>query len=178
GYGYGSEANARTFGTNPIAREDLEHQFEKQNRLNGVFWIELDFFPWLQYKLNTGIDYYFYNRSWFRGEGNWTLNQEYRAPEGQKQTVHTFNKLIEHTLNLDRDFGNHHVDAVVGTTYQTYLSESLGGARLNFPLVGDSYLTVLDAGQTNMTNYNSISENAIISYLGRVNYNYNSKYYL
>jgi TonB-dependent starch-binding outer membrane protein SusC len=178
GYGYGSEANARTFGTNPVAREDLEYQFEKQHRLNGVFWAELDLFPWLKYKLNAGIDYYFYNRSWFRGEGNWTLNQEYRAPEGQKQSVTTLNKLIEHTLNLDREFGSHHVDAVLGTTYQTYKSESLGAARLNFPLVGGEYLTVLDAGQTNQTNYNSIGENAIISYLGRVNYNYDSKYYL
>lgn len=40
------------------------------------------------------------------------------------------------------------------------------------------YLTVLNAGQSNQQNTNSISENAMISYLGRVNYIYDDKYYL
>lgn len=178
GYGYGSEANARTFGTNPIAREDLEDQRIIQHRLNGVFWAEAEIFPWLTYKLNTGIDYFWYQRSWFRGRGNWTLNQEYRDPESQKQMVHTYNKLIENTLNFDRDFGKHHVDAFAGITYQTYKAESLYGARLKFPQVGDDYLRVLDAGQANQTNANDIQQNAMISYLGRINYNFDNTYYL
>ncbi len=178
GYGYGSEANARTFGTNPIAREDLEDQREKQHRLSGTFWAELKLAPWLKYKLNAGIDYYWFHKSWFRGEGNWTLNQEHRDPESQKQDVTTYNKLIEHTINFDRNFAKHHVDAVVGLTYQTYFTESLWASRLKFPLLGDEYLTVLDAGQSNQMNSNSIGENALISYLGRVNYNYDNKYYL
>ncbi|MFZ5429523.1 MAG: SusC/RagA family TonB-linked outer membrane protein [Bacteroidota bacterium] len=178
GYGYGSEANARTFGTNPIAREDLEDQRIMQHRMSGVFWAEAEIFPWLTYKLNTGIDYFWYQRSWFRSRGNWTLNQEYRDPESQKEMVHTYNKLIENTLNFDRDFGKHHVDAFGGVTYQTYFRENLYGARLRFPQVGDGYLTVLDAGQANQTNANSIQENALISYLGRFNYIYDNKYYL
>ena len=84
GYGYGSEANARTFGTNPIAREDLEYQNIIQHRLNGTFWAEVELFKGLTYKLNAGIDYFWYERRWFRGVGNWTLNQEYRDSESQK----------------------------------------------------------------------------------------------
>lgn len=178
GYGYGSEANARTFGTNPIAREDLEQQNEKQHRLSGTFWAELAFTPWLKYKLNAGVDYYWFHKSWFRGEGNWTLNQEHRDPESQKQTVTTYNKLLENTLSFDKDFGKHHVDAIAGVTYQTYSTESLWASRLNFPLVGEDYLTVIDAGQSNQMNSNSIGKNALISYLGRINYNYDGKYYL
>lgn len=178
GYGYGSEANARTFGTNPIAREDLEHQQELQHRLHGTFWAEAAILPWIKYKFNAGLDYNWYQRSWFRGRGNWTLNQEYRDPESQKQMVHSYNRLVENTLNIDRNIGKHHVDAVGGVTYQTYKSESLYGARLKFPQLGDEYLTVLDAGQANQTNANSIGENALISYLGRANYNFDNKYYL
>jgi len=176
GYGYGSEQNARTFGTNPIAREDLEYQNIVQHRFNGTFWAELELFKGLTYKLNAGIDYFWYQRNWFRGVGNWTLNQEYRDSESQKQMVHTYNRLVENTLNFNRDFGKHHVDAFGGITYQTFMSESLYGARLKFPKVGDDYLTVLDAGQTNQTNSNNIAENALISYLGRVNYSYDNKY--
>lgn len=177
GYGYG-DANANTFGTNPIAREDLEQQDEKLSRINGSAWLQLKPFPFLSYKLNAGIDYYFFEKSWFRGEGNWTRNQEHRDPESQVERTNTYNKLIEHTLNFDHNFGKHHIDAVAGLTYQNYKKEYLWASRLNFPLVGNDYLTVLDAGQSNQQNSNNIDQNAMISYLGRFNYNYDNKYYL
>ena len=179
GYGYGDAAKYNTFGVNPIAREDLEYRHFRQNRLNGSLWLEFKPFEFLSYKFNGGIDLYFYENSWFRGEGNWTQNQEHRDPESQKARDNTYNMLIEHTLNFNKDFGKHHVDAVVGTTYQHHEWEGLWASRLNFPMLGNGdYLTVLNAGQSNQQNSNSISENAMISYLGRANYVYDDKYYL
>lgn len=179
GYGYGDAAKYDTFGVNPIAREDLEYRHFRQNRLNGSLWLEFKPFEFLSYKFNGGIDLYFYENSWFRGEGNWTQNQEHRDPESQKARDNTYNMLIEHTLNFNKDFGKHHVDAVVGTTYQHHEWEGLWASRLNFPMTGNGdYFTVLNAGQSNQQNSNSISENAMISYLGRANYVYDDKYYL
>lgn len=179
GYGYGDAAKYNTFGVNPIAREDLEKMQERQNRLNGSLWLEFKPFDFLSYKFNGGIDLYFYEKSWFRGEGNWTQNQEHRDPESQKQRDNTYNILIEHTLNFNKDFGKHHIDAVVGTTYQKHEWEGLWASRLNFPRLGDDdYLTVLNAGQSNQQNSNSIRKNAMISYLGRLNYIFDDKYYL
>jgi TonB-linked SusC/RagA family outer membrane protein len=177
GYGYG-DSNANTFGTNPIARENLEKQQEKQNRINGSIWLEFKPFSFLSYKLNGGMDFYFFEKSWFRGEGNWTRNQEHRDPESQKERANSYNKLIEHTINFNNDYGKHHFDAVAGMTYQSYNWESLWASRLKFPLLGDEYLTVLNAGQSSQQNANSIDENAMISYLGRLNYIYDNKYYL
>ncbi len=177
GYGYG-DGNANTFGVNPIAREDLEKMNEVQNRINGSVWLELKPLPFLSYKFNGGIDFYFFEKSWFRGEGNWTRNQEYRDPETQKERTNTYNKLIEHTLNFNDDYGKHHIDAVLGTTYQTYEWETLFGSRLKSPLIDGEYLTVLDAGRANSQNKNSIKKSAMISYLGRANYIYDNKYYL
>lgn len=179
GYGYGDAAKYNTFGVNPIAREDLEYRHFRQNRLNGSLWLEFKPFEFLSYKFNGGIDLYFYENSWFRGEGNWTQNQEHRDPESQKARDNTYNMLIEHTLNFNKDFGKHHVDAVVGTTYQHHEWEGLWASRLNFPMTGNGdYFTVLNAGQSNQQNSNSSSENAMISYLGRANYVYDDKYYL
>ena len=179
GYGYGDAAKYNTFGVNPIAREDLEYRHFRQNRLNGSLWLEFKPFEFLSYKFNGGIDLYFYENSWFRGEGNWTQNQEHRDPESQKARDNTYNMLVEHTLNFNKDFGKHHVDAVVGTTYQHHEWEGLWASRLNFPMTGNGdYFTVLNAGQSNQQNSNSISENAMISYLGRANYIYDDKYYL
>ena len=179
GYGYGDAAKYNTFGVNPIAREDLEYRHFRQNRLNGSLWLEFKPFEFLSYKFNGGIDLYFYENSWFRGEGNWTQNQEHRDPESQKARDNTYNMLFEHTLNFNKEFGKHHVDAVVGTTYQHHEWEGLWASRLNFPMTGNGdYFTVLNAGQSNQQNSNSISENAMISYLGRANYVYDDKYYL
>lgn len=178
GYGYGDAAKYNTFGVNPIAREDLEYRRMRQNRINGSVWLEFKPFDFLSYKFNGGVDLYFYENSWFRGEGNWTQNQEHRDPESQKARDNTYNMLVEHTLNFNKDFGKHHVDAVVGTSYQQHEWEGLWASRLNFPQLGDGgYLHVLNAGQSNQQNSNSIGKNAMISYLGRANYVYDDKYY-
>lgn len=178
GYGYGSEQNARTFGTNPIAREDIEESYTTIYRLRASGWGEFKFFDFLKYKLNAGIDYIWDDYSYFRKEGNWTLNQEYRDPTGNKQHIGTRTELIEHTLDFNKDFGGHHVDAIVGLTYQHAYDETVGGQRLKFPFLGGEYITVLNAGQETQTNWNSVGESALISYLGRANYNYAGKYYL
>ena len=178
GYGYGDAAKYNTFGVNPIARENLERRHIRENRLNGAVWMELKPFDFLSYKLNAGVDMYFYENSWFRGEGNWTQNQEYRAPESQKARDNTYNQLIEQTLNFNKDFGRHHVDAVVGLTYQHHEWEGLWASRQNFPMVNGEYLTYLSSGASDQQNTNTFSENAMISYLGRVNYIFGEKYYL
>jgi TonB-linked SusC/RagA family outer membrane protein len=178
GYGYGSEQNARTFGTNPIAREDIEDTNTTIYRLRASGWGEFKFFDFLKYKLNAGIDYIWDDHRYFRKEGNWTMNQEYRDPTGSKQHIKRTTELIEHTLDFNKDFDRHHVDAVAGLTYQHSYNETVGGQRLKFPYLGGEYITVLDAGQETQTNWNTIGESALISYLGRINYNYADKYYL
>lgn len=176
GFGYGNEANARTFGVNPIAREELEQTNTKIYRLRGTFWGGIKITDFLRYKLNVGIDYKFDNYQYFRKLGNWSMNQEFRDPTGNKNRITETNELVENTLEFDKDFGKHHIDAVVGLTYQHHHSEDVGAQRLRFPFLGGDYFTVLNAGQANQTNWNSIGEFALISYLGRANYNYDGKY--
>jgi TonB-linked SusC/RagA family outer membrane protein len=178
GYGYGSEANARSFGDNPIAQEDLQPSNSKMYRGRATLWGELKLTDFLKYKLNTGIDYVFSNYSYFRKEGHWRMNSGYRDPYSYKQAITTRHELIEHTLDFNKNFGNHHIDAVAGMTYQHYYWESLAGQREKYIFMGGDYLTVLNAGQSTPTNSNSIAENAMISYLGRANYIYGDKYYL
>ncbi len=178
GYGYGNAASARTFGTNPIAREDIENTNTKIYRMRGALWGQAQLFSFLRFKVNAGIDYRFDDFSYFRREGNWTMNQEFRDATGSKNRIKETNELIENTLDFNKDFGKHHVDAVAGLTYQHHYWEDVGAERLQFPFVGGGYITVLNAGQSNQTNWNSIGEYALISYLGRANYVYDDKYYM
>ncbi|GAA4795727.1 TonB-dependent receptor [Olivibacter ginsenosidimutans] len=178
GYGYGNETSARTFGTNPIAREDLEDTHNTIYRIRGSFWGQAQLTKWLSYKLNTGIDYLFDDYRYFRGQGNWTMNQEFRDPTGNKSNVRELTRLVENTFNFNKDFDKHHIDGVAGLTYQDFYREELGAQRLKFPLLSSGYITVLDAGQANQTNWNNIGEYALISYLARANYIYDEKYFL
>src|SRR5690606_3246234 len=160
-----------------IAREEIEDTNTKIYRLRGTFWGEAKITDFLKYKLNVGIDYLFDEYRYFRKEGNWTMNQEYRDPTGQKNRIKETTELIEHTLDFNKEFGRHRIDAVAGLTYQHYYREDVGAQRLRFPLLGGEYITVLNAGQTNQTNWNSIGESALLSYLGRANYNFDDRYY-
>ncbi|MBE8714092.1 SusC/RagA family TonB-linked outer membrane protein [Sphingobacterium hungaricum] len=176
GFGYGNASNARTFGTNPIAKENLEQANTKIYRLRGNFWGEIKITDFLKYRLNAGVDYIFDEYSYFRKEGNWSMNQEFRDATGSKNRIKDANHLIENTIDFNKDFGLHRIDAVLGMTYQEQYWEDVGAQRLKFPYLGGEYITVLNAGQTNQTNWNSIGQYGLISYLGRANYNYDDRY--
>lgn len=84
--------------------------------------------------------------------------------------------LTETTLNYTKSFGKHNFSGLLGYTTQKETFES------NF-LTSDRYpnnlIPTLSAVSGIITNGSSdIFEWSLISYLGRINYNYNNKYYL
>lgn len=86
-----------------------------------------------------------------------------------------FNWLWENTLNYHNTFGKHSIAALAGYTSQKSRSR---GLSLNAgPFENDLIQTINVAPQ--ITSWaESISEWSIISYLGRLNYSYDEKYYL
>ncbi len=89
----------------------------------------------------------------------------------------SYNSLIfENTLAYSRDFGKHGVNAVVGYTSQDERNEDLLG--LTEGLVReDELFWYLNAGQDDFERAsNDFTRNTLISFLGRVNYSYDSRY--
>ncbi|MFT3949842.1 MAG: TonB-dependent receptor [Agriterribacter sp.] len=79
-------------------------------------------------------------------------------------------------LNYNRAFGVHKFNLVAGSSLETYKYSVLGGARVNFIT---NTLEELDAGPLeNQTNYGNAQEWALLSYFGRLNYNYDERYLL
>lgn len=77
-------------------------------------------------------------------------------------------------LTFDKDFGSHNLKALVGYQQESYKYETLGGFREGF---FNSSAQELDAGSSNGQTVNGTSEEwAILSYFGRLNYNYKEKY--
>ncbi|GGA89791.1 SusC/RagA family TonB-linked outer membrane protein [Mucilaginibacter rubeus] len=88
--------------------------------------------------------------------------------------------LAEQTLNFDRTFGNHHVSALAGYTYQNDTQEFFSVNTDNYLSEDPAYRYIIN-GSLNPTGVplqGNKNESALISYLGRIGYDYASKYFI
>ncbi|HEX2845520.1 MAG TPA: TonB-dependent receptor [Chitinophagaceae bacterium] len=179
GYGYGSESRARTFGTNPVAIADLEDRTNENFRVRGNIWGELKLRPWLKYRLNLGYETSADNYQYKRKEGNWTLNQAYDPAIYNENRARWQTMLVENTLSFSERFGKHSVNAIAGQTYQRDKYGQVWGTKRNIlqNSSSGSYYWVLDQGSEPQTG-GYLQEAILLSYLGRVEYNFDDKYLL
>lgn len=68
------------------------------------------------------------------------------------------------------------MNALFGITYNKFHEEKRWITKLDPLMIGDKYITSLDAATGNTTAGGSYGESALISYLGRINYSYADKY--
>ncbi len=86
------------------------------------------------------------------------------------------NKLVnENTLTYDRKFGKHRIGAVVGQSIERDFSESI---RLDGENYIDSKVTPIQNAARFSTISRTESERIMLSFFGRANYNYDSRYLL
>ncbi|TCD11014.1 TonB-dependent receptor [Pedobacter frigidisoli] len=178
GYGYGDEARARTFGTNPVAIADLEDRTNENLRIRGNLFSELQILPSLKYKINVGYETSRDHYSYLRKPGNWTLNQAFdpaiiNENRGESSTI-----LIENTLSFDKDFGKHKLNVLAGQSYQRDKYAQIWGTKRNILAnPSEGYYDVLDQGDEPQTG-GFKNRTDLISYFGRFEYNYADKYLL
>lgn len=82
------------------------------------------------------------------------------------------NASIENTLDYQKEFGKHNVEALLGQSYRYGSSVFRGSRAEGFTL---PYYPVINNGQTRSSS-GSEFENALSSYFGRINYSYDDKY--
>ena len=104
-------------------------------------------------------------------------NRVYLAKENERLTkAHRkyTDALIENTLTYDGTFGLHHVNLVVGQTYEEETTNTLTGWGVNFS--EPYFLQLQNANDT----YSSSNEykHALASYIARLNYDFDGKYLL
>ena len=127
----------------------------------------------LKFQLNFGTDYYnsqsmiYYNPYFGNAESvNGRLQKTNTTSLG-----YTFNQL----LTYNRTFGLHNIDVLVGHEYYAYTDSSLSGHKTGLPGGG---IYELDAAAIIVGTGSSTDEDRIESFLSRVSYSYNDKYYL
>src|SRR6266496_3939297 len=84
------------------------------------------------------------------------------------------NASVENTLNYDKSFGKHSVEALVGQAYRQFDAVLRQSSAQGFT---QPYFPVIDNGATKSSK-GSQSRSTLSSYFGRVNYSYDDRYLL
>lgn len=85
------------------------------------------------------------------------------------------NYLIEQRLNYSRTFGKHALDVMVATTFEENEFENISAFKSNTP-GNDKEFRVLDAATIGPQASGGKGKSSILSYLGRLNYNFEDRY--
>lgn len=127
----------------------------------------------LKFQINFGTDYYnsqsmtYYNP--FFGNAESVSGRIYKS--NLTSLGYTFNQL----LSYNRSFGRHNLDLLVGHEYYAYTESSLSGHKTGLPGGG---IYELDAAAVIVGTGSSTDNDRIESYLSRVSYSYDDKYYI
>ncbi len=161
------------FIANPVARaREIDHSLERYNLLSNIF-AEFAITNDLQFKALLGIDYVGEQEQRYVSNEFAAVDIRTAQAAGFARSATGINWLAEYTLNYNKTLGKHSFDALLGYSaqkdnYRLNLTEGNG-----FP---NDLVTTL-SGATEITNGNAItSEWSLLSYIGRVNYNYADKY--
>jgi TonB-linked SusC/RagA family outer membrane protein len=178
GWGIGN-VDAVTFAKNQVAVTDILREKINFAKIVGSAFVKVDLLEGLSYKFNAGIEASFDFSKGIRRDGITQFNGAQRPSFIADNRSRYASFLMEHTLNFNKKFGNHNINGVVGISDQQ--------TKRDFSLAIRSDITELDNQiftEINSTTGTPNSEGAItddfrtFGYLGRINYDYDSKYYL
>ncbi len=179
GFGIGSPA-ANTFGTNPVASQNVETQTQYNNRIQGSANVEYNFFDFLSYRLNLGVESLDYTDRHSRISGRISQN----APSDpsfldERRGDNSF-LLAENTLNFNKRFGDHGVNVVLGYSEQrnknTYADAISRSFISNGPGAQNDYLISQGTGTKDV--FGEVFEWSKRSYFTQAVYDYKNRYLL
>ena len=167
---------------NPVLSAKNEYRRTTTNHLQANLGVEWEIIKNLKFKVTAGYTGRDIKREEFNGSQTRTGNTH--PSNTQSKGINAFlrqqetrNYLNENTLSYVYAKNDHNLNALVGATFQKYTSylssitqEQITNEAFGMSGIGKgSAVPVVTASQ---------GENAMISYLGRINYNYASKYYV
>ncbi len=159
---------------NPVAQLNLEDITRENTSILANAFGELKIIEGLKYRLNLGYTNVFnsnydYHRRYQVGALFTHPTNDISLSKDQNVLL-----LLENTLNYDKVFGKHSVQALAGYTYQSNNYSFTSTARTDLP----DGIDQIDAGAGIATNSGNRFENNLISLLGRVIYSYDDRYLL
>lgn len=114
-----------------------------------------------------------YSPTWI--QGTWDTSTPGERSSSNKTTLSSHNLLAQSTLNYSRAFGNHNIEGLLGASQERYWDETTTQGQQGFP-DDKTWVFDRDRGNNVLSNGLGASENAMVSFFGRVQYGYADKY--
>ncbi len=154
---------------NPLAQLKLSKDDYRTTRILGNAFFNYEFLPGLSLKTNLAADKGAETRSQFTPAAITTA-----AASGVSSSADNYSWTAEANLYYNKTFyENHNIEALVGYSAQRFEGENNTLTGTGFPSDDVPYLTAatsISAGQSTNPKY------SLLSQIGRLNYNYKSKY--
>lgn len=155
-----------------VAEQEQQFQIDRGVKLLGTVFAEVRFTDWLRYKFTAGGDF-----STTRFNGFLPIyndgNRSRPLANVSENRNNFFSSLLTNQLTFDKTFGKHYVNAIAIAERQTASSRAVSASGQR----PDNNIRVIQ-GVSNPNGSSSLNENLLISYAGRVNYEYGGKYLL
>ena len=157
-----------------VLREQSNNYHRFQNI--GSVYLNWDITPDLSFKTNFNT---IWNTVKYVQYIPGTIGGANRAPTGYGSSNNSrderFNWLSENTLSYNKIIGKHNFNTLLGFTAQKEVASGIG--LTGYPY-RDDLIRTINAAQTISSWSEAFNAWSMISYLGRVNYNYNDRYLL
>ena len=114
-----------------------------------------------------------YSPTWI--QGTWDTSTPGERSSSTKTTLNTHNLLAQGILNYTTSFGNHNIDAMLGASQERYWEETTTQGQQGFP-DDKTWVFNRDRGNNVLSNGLGAASNAMVSFFGRVQYDYANKY--
>ncbi|MHA4808427.1 TonB-dependent receptor [Flavitalea flava] len=167
-----------------------DDDLEKYSSLRGTGFVNVKF-PFirgLSYRLNVTASKNTAERAYFHhefSEVNTLVPAELANPlqflnktNGYKQTSINNSWVLDNILSYSRSFGDHNIDLLAGYTRDQSITDLVKLAGSDFSSIGTTALSYnglpLAATRTGLTTNTTYAN---VGYIGRINYNYKSRYY-
>ena len=154
-----------------------DQQRKRFSTLNSTY-AEIKFMPELKYRLNVGMNYshddygdFYSSKSSFKAGG---------LSSASTSATTTYNYAIENLLYYDKTVGKHTIGVTLmqSAEKQQYTYNSVSGENMTADEMQFYNLGMAKNGVGVNANAQSYYEKALLSYMGRVNYSFDSRYIL
>lgn len=161
---------------NPLALAYGSNALANTYRTFGTVFGKYTLLPGLSVKINLGGDILSARKDVYVSRLT-----KHGNPQGGIATIlqgQNSNYLAEVTASYDKVFGKHQLDAVLGTTTQRFVTNNTNMDASQFPADATQTYNIGLGTQSTYGLGSGKTANRLLSYLGRVNYQYGGKYLL
>ena len=178
---YDEEAETNDYRFNPVKSVQNEFRQKTTNNFQFNFGVEWEIIKNLKFKTTGGYtskDYKNeeFNNSQTRTGNSHPSNAQSKGVNAKLYQSENKSYLNENTLSYVFNKKNHNINALLGITFQknTFFDHEVEVNHIVNEKLGMSGLGKGDTPKVSASKW----ENTLMSYLGRINYNYASKYYV